>query len=82
MCNDLHTLDSESTESCDHIKGATKHSVVGFGGIILPDGCRRFDSCDLCYMLHNVNVAEIDNVRQAAVGGSSNIRKLGRSHIR
>jgi hypothetical protein len=75
-------LDSKSTDGGDYVKRATQNAVVVACRVILPDGCRYFDSCNLCYMFHNINIAEIDNVRQASVGGSSNIRKLGRSHIR
>jgi len=78
----MNYLDSKSTDGGDYVKRATQNAVVVACRIILPDGGRCFDSRDPCYMLHNVNVAEIDNVRQAAGGGSSNIRKLGRSHVR
>jgi len=71
-------LDSKSTDGGDYIEGATQNAVVVACRVILPDGCGRFDSCDLCYMLHNINVAKIDNVRQAAVGRLSSIQKWGK----
>jgi len=41
--------------------------VIGLGGIIFPDGCHIFDSCNLCNVAHNVNVPKVDNVAQATV---------------
>ena len=81
MSTTMDYLDSKSTDGSDYVKGATQNAVVAACRVILPDGCRRFDSCNLCYMFHNINIAEIDDMRQAAVGGSSNIQKLRRSHI-
>ena len=40
---------------------------------VIVYGCCCFNSCNFCYMFHNINVAEIDNVCQAAVGRLSRL---------
>jgi len=50
--------------------------VVIPGGIIFPDSCCIFDSCDLRNACHNVNVPKVDYVSQATVEGAFNPRKV------
>ena len=66
-------LDSKSMDGGDNTEGTSQNAVVSASRVVFPDGCCRFDSRDLCYMFHNVHVAKVHNVCQAAVGGFSNI---------
>ena len=55
-------LDSQSSDFCNNIEGATENVIVFTGGIIFPDGCGVFDSHDLCDLSHHINVSEVDNM--------------------